>query len=519
MPYSKGTALKEVHPAIALRPTERGAESMKRIVMRDHTIIPPFGEPARDLRILNKPLWLLQRDLLSQHCRGALEVDSLTEIPRNREELLVHRDNLFFNQELIDTFIAQARASGRACQIAFSKDDKAIVTHALRLQDGIRLHPSGAVYVADLFYFPQGYDDAPQPLVVDTIPREMGYYHIPSYMAHKGDLVFQVPLRAFLSVENWVHVFMANSPFGVFAWGRAHEELVERSWKEKLAVSFSTLKDRLNPFAPPWRNHFLASSRLVTIGKGCSIDPTAVIHGPTVIGNNVTIGAGVVITNSLIGNNVTIMQGSHVMLSVVSDRCYLPWNAALFMTSLMENSMVAQLSCLQMCVVGRNTFIGAGNIFTDFNLWDEDWDASDDDLDQPDRTVDDRGIIQTFHKGKLEPVGLPVLGSALGHNVKIGSGFVFYPARMIGSNTTMIYAEPGTAITRNVNVPMGDAAAPASGRRAVFFWPHRYNPDAPRREQPISHHNTDGPPSSEPSLESLEMSLMEATSTRRRRTS
>jgi len=108
---------------------------MKRIVIQDRTPIPPFGEPARDLRILNKPLWLLQRDLLSQHCRGALEVDSLSEIPRDREELLVHRDNLFFNDLLINSFIEQARASGHACQIAFAREDKSITTHALRLQE------------------------------------------------------------------------------------------------------------------------------------------------------------------------------------------------------------------------------------------------------------------------------------------------------------------------------------------------------------------------------------------------
>jgi carbonic anhydrase/acetyltransferase-like protein (isoleucine patch superfamily) len=38
------------------------------------------------------------------------------------------------------------------------------------------------------------------------------------------------------------------------------------------------------------------------------------------------------------------------------------------MTTVMENSMIAQNTCLQMCVVGRNTFIGAGSTFTDFNL-------------------------------------------------------------------------------------------------------------------------------------------------------
>ena len=448
---------------------------MKRIVIRERTPIPPFGEPARDLRILNKPLWLLQRDLLAHHCRGALEVDSLSEIPRERDELLVHRDNLFFNDQLIDTFIAQAKASGHACQIAFARDDKAITTHALRLQDGISLDTQHNVYVADLYYYPDGITEEAEPLIIPTEPREMGYYHIPTYMApNQGDLIFQVPKRVFLSIENWVHVFLANSPFGVFSWGRIQEELALMSWKEKLSVSLSTLADQLNPFAPRWRNHFLASSRLVKIGKNCSIDPTATIHGPTIIGDNVSIGAGVVITNSLIGKNVTIMQGSQVMLSVVSDRCYLPWNAGLFMTTLMENSMVAQLSCLQMCVVGRNTFIGAGNIFTDFDL-----------RNQP---------LHTFHqrRGAAQPekeeIGLPVIGSAVGHNCKIGSGFVIYPARMIGSNTTLIYADSEAVVGRNIqpmtNIDDLEVDEQGEPRRNVYRWPHLLEAREPQPEEP-----------------------------------
>jgi carbonic anhydrase/acetyltransferase-like protein (isoleucine patch superfamily) len=455
---------------------------MKRIVIRDRTPIPPFGEPARDLRILNKPLWLLQRDLLAHHCRGALEVDSLSEIPRDREELLVHRDNLFFNDRLINSFIEQARASGHACQIAFARDDKAITAHALRLQEGIRLDGQRNVYVADLFYYPNGINEEARSLVIDTEPREMGYYHIPSYMAHQGDLVFQVPRRAFLSIENWVHLFLANSPFGVFSWGRIHEQLVEESWKEKLAVSLTTLGHKLSPFSPPWRNHMFSCSRLVKIGKNCSIDPTAIIHGPTIIGNNVTIGAGAVITNSLIGNNVNIMQGCQVMLSVVSDRCYLPFNAGLFMTALMENSMVAQLSCLQMCVVGRNTFIGAGNIFTDFDL-----------INRP---------LQTYHKGQLAEVGLPVLGSAVGHNCKIGSGFVVYPARMIGSNTTLIYADSESVVGRNVQHIVSGDEADESGElvRTVYKWPNRFNVDEAKADPTNSDADS-------PFIEPLQMAL------------
>jgi UDP-N-acetylglucosamine diphosphorylase / glucose-1-phosphate thymidylyltransferase / UDP-N-acetylgalactosamine diphosphorylase / glucosamine-1-phosphate N-acetyltransferase / galactosamine-1-phosphate N-acetyltransferase len=294
---------------------------MKRIVLRDLSLIAPFGEPARDLRILNKPLWLLQRDLLARHCQSVLEVDGWDAIPTGAEELLVHKDNLYFNAAMIDTFIAAARATGQPCQVAFAHDDPMITAHGLRLQDGIRKHDKENVYVADIYYFPRGVAEQPRPLVVNTEPQEMGYYHIPSYMApNQGDLVFQVPLRAICSIENWVQVLMTNSPLGVFAWGRRLEKDVEESWRLKLKIGFRSFIER---------KHFLSSSAVVKVGKNCSIDPTAIIQGPTVIGNNVNIGAGVVITNSLIGSNVTIMQGSQIMLSVVSDRCYLPFRAAL----------------------------------------------------------------------------------------------------------------------------------------------------------------------------------------------
>ncbi|MCK7519780.1 MAG: hypothetical protein MZV64_19660 [Ignavibacteriales bacterium] len=52
----------------------------------------------------------------------------------------------------------------------------------------------------------------------------------------------------------------------------------------------------------------LECSKLVKIGKNCVIDPSAVIHGPTTIGDNVTINAGAVIENCIIGNNVNVSQ-------------------------------------------------------------------------------------------------------------------------------------------------------------------------------------------------------------------
>jgi carbonic anhydrase/acetyltransferase-like protein (isoleucine patch superfamily) len=400
---------------------------MKKVIIRDGTKIPPFNEPARDLRVLNKPLWLYQRDVLTKYCASEIEVDSFDEITVDGGEVLVYRNNLFFDEPFIDAFIAEARASGRARQVAFALDDKAIVTHALPLQGGIR--KEGGIYIADLWYFPRGIMEKPEPLVIDTEPQEKGFYHIPSYMAEDmrhGDVVYYVPLKAFLSIENWVHVLMANSPFGIFAIGAR---------MEKEADKFSFL---LRAFVRALleRKQFLSSSAVVRVGRNTQIDPTAIIQGPSFIGDNVTIGAGAVIVACIIGDNVNVMQGSQLCLSVVSDGCYIPFRAALFMSALMENSMVAQNACVQLCLVGRNSFVGAGVTFADFNVIPK--------------------SLRTMHKGKLQPIGRTVWGGCVGHNCRIGADLTIYPCRTIESDCVLVRSDERAVITKNISYEESD---------------------------------------------------------------
>lgn len=284
--------------------------------------------------------------------------------------------------------------------------------------------------MADLYYYPDGAQIGqvePRPIVVDTQPREMGYYHVPTYMANdRGDLGFQVPMRAFLSIEHWVHVFMANCTFGVFSNGARVEKSLD-SFGTILKVLWRSLLER---------KQFLSSSAMVIVGKNTQIDPAAIIQGPTIIGDHVTIGPGAVINASIIGDNVNIMQGCQLLLSVVGDGSYLAFRAALFMTTLMENSMVAQNTCLQLSVIGRRTFIGAGSTFTDFNL-----------LAKP---------IKVFHKGVLEEVGLPVIGGCVGHNCRIGSGHILFPARSIESDVVLFSKQNRTILAKNVRYEDSD---------------------------------------------------------------
>ena len=406
---------------------------MKKIIIRDQTLIMPFNEFARDLRIMNKPLWLYQRDILSPYCQEEVECSSLRSasfLPPEivSDEVIVYRDNLFFDESLFKEFLSRARESGKAAQIAFSQNDKAIVTHALPLSANIHLRND--VYVADLYYYPNGTsigEVEPVPIVVDTMSTEIGYYRVPTYMSNeRKELLFEVPLRAFLSIDNWVHIFVANCPFGMFSYGARIEKSLD-NLSVMLKVLWRSLLER---------KQFLSSSALVIVGRNTQIDPAAVIQGPTIIGDNVTIGPGCVINASLIGNNVNIMQGAQLMVSVVGDGCYIPFRAALFLTTLMENSMVAQNTCLQACVIGRDTFIGAGNTFTDFNL-----------LAKP---------IKVLHHGKYRNVELPVLGGCVGHNCRIGSGHIVYPARSIESDVVLFAKQERTIITENVKFEDSD---------------------------------------------------------------
>lgn len=394
---------------------------MRKIILRDRHKIFPFNEPARELRVLNKPLWLYQRDLFARYDTEEREVDSLAAINSERVETLVYRDNLFFDRFFLDEFIRRARESGKACRVAFALDDRAINAHAIHLQRGIRRE--GDVYVADMWYFPYGFEPNARPLVMDTEAHEMGYYHVPTHMSNAmGDLVYQVPTRAFCSIEHWVHTVTANVIFGVYADAARLDREIERSARKQLKILWRSMLER---------KQVLSSSEVVRVGRNCSIDPSVVLRGPTYIGNNVSIGPGAVVDVAIIGNNVSIGTGGQVHLSVVSDRCFLPFRAALFTTVMMADSMLAQNTCLQFCSVGRNTFIGAGNTFTDFSL-------------VPSKP------IRAIYEGKPRETGMPVLGSCVGHNCFIGSGMVVHPARAIESDVVLFASPERRVISRTV---------------------------------------------------------------------
>jgi carbonic anhydrase/acetyltransferase-like protein (isoleucine patch superfamily) len=107
------------------------------------------------------------------------------------------------------------------------------------------------------------------------------------------------------------------------------------------------------------------------------------------------------------------------------------------MTTIMDNSMVAQNTCLQMCVVGRNTFVGAGTTFTDYNL-----------IPTPIRALDGHDHLKTSNR--------PVLGGCVGHNCRLGAGMIVYPARTIESDVVLLATKERRVIDKDVRYEESD---------------------------------------------------------------
>jgi carbonic anhydrase/acetyltransferase-like protein (isoleucine patch superfamily) len=139
------------------------------------------------------------------------------------------------------------------------------------------------------------------------------------------------------------------------------------------------------------------------------------------------------------------------MLSTVANNCFLPFRASMFMSSMMESTILAQNTCVQMCVIGRNSFLGAGTTFTDFNLLGELRVGAD-----GEERVVPRPIKAANIQGDLESVGQAVLGSAIGHNCRIGAGMIVFPGRMIESDVVLVASPQRRIITRNVTFEESD---------------------------------------------------------------
>ena len=445
------------------RSKRKRVRRIKRRVLEDHAVVPPFNQRAAELTIGETTLNFYHERLMKEYFekRGyRLELDeSLTDrmqvfmIPPAMDDngdlipYIVYRDSLWFDEEFLNYFITHAQETGRACRAAVPADDKCYQTYTFKLAHNLEASYTAdekPIYTLDLWYLPRGFTPDITTIVIPSDSEEKGFYTVPDFMAtNEGDLTHHLPSRAVLFIETWFHVYIAAIIFGVFTRASRMDESI----KEHNMLSLNLL----------WRavieqKQILSTSAMVKVGRNTTIHPSAIITGPAVIGENCNIGPGAIIDNSTIGDNVSIDSGCVVSLSTVGNNCFLPFRSSIYLTALMDNTIVAQNTCLQMCVIGRNSFIGAGITFTDFNLIGV---TQKDEAGRTIRTVP-RPIGAVNAALDIEDTGQTVLGGAVGHNCRLGSGLIVMPGRMIESDTILFASPQRRVISRSINFEESD---------------------------------------------------------------
>jgi acetyltransferase-like isoleucine patch superfamily enzyme len=397
---------------------------MRKIVIRKPSPIEPFNEPARALRVLNKPLWQWQQDLLAPYVEDQIMVDDPRNAPRDPVETIVHSENVWFDESFLDFFIKEARLKRRPARAAFQTDDPCYLQHGLR-NISRSYTPRADLYYVDLWYFPSGLSDQAEAVVVPSDAAKVPFRHPPIMTPNQPphtESDWYLPQRAVCAIDSWVHLLYANIVFGVF------------SQAQRAGASSGGIQAALLSIVE--RKPTYSTSALVQVGKDCHIDPSAVIRGPCLIGDNVTIGPGVFVSRSVIGSNVVLTGSNHFDLCVLSDDCFFPFGASASMTVFMEGSSAGHGTSMELSVVGRNTVIGSGTVFTDFNI-----------LPVPLKAMGDHHLIE---------IGLPMLGACIGHNCRIGSGLVFFPGRTVESDVVLVASATRRVIAKNITYEESD---------------------------------------------------------------
>jgi len=362
---------------------------MKAYIVSREVEVEPFGDCARDCLIGNKPLGQLQKETLRVLGLEPVFVTDRSQVIDSGEHLVLN-DNLYFSTELLKEFITRSRQQGDATVCALKRGEITNRT-GVTVQD-VAIHPDHVEY--NLCYLPgiKGRNDH-RAVVIDpdefhaTIP-------MPSHMYGSGKYEIPMASKFVIQIDHWVNLWIAN----IVATLVMGANLQKSSILRKL---FMALKARSF-------NQWEILCCMNTVGKNCDIHPTAYIEG-SVVGDDVSLGAGAVVRHSLIGDNVSIGNGVVIEESVVGDGCVILNGRLIFSIFYPRTFSVAEM--VTASFVGKNSFIGLNSTMTDFRL--------------------DGQNVTVMKGGKLVDSSQRFLGACLGHEVYLGAGCIVAPGRSI----------------------------------------------------------------------------------------
>lgn len=131
-----------------------------------------------------------------------------------------------------------------------------------------------------------------------------------------SDLIETIPTRRPVSVEREIFPRFLNRGFPVFAF-KTNGYWNDIGTPQTYLLAHQNLMGRKKY----WTENSLLRKRGALIGKNCRISPEATVAGPVCLGNNVLVGSGAKLTNSVIFSGTRIQKGSEITGAIIGKNC------------------------------------------------------------------------------------------------------------------------------------------------------------------------------------------------------
>jgi carbonic anhydrase/acetyltransferase-like protein (isoleucine patch superfamily) len=410
---------------------------MKAVILTTGRRISPFDDPVGECLVLDRPIQESLTDTL--HQAGAKQArfqDEDSEISGD-EASLVATDDLWLTVELAKAFVSAAKDTGRPSVLAIPEG--LLTQYTETLQDLGRATVDGrACRIYPLAWLPAGEprrlrtsfatdSDGLEPIIVEDQSKPL-HFPLHKALAPEGRLTLPLTDRAAVRICHWMHILRANQ-MALTAYG--HSLLTTP--RIRLLWTFAKARSL---------NRWRVMQKLVHKGKGCDIHPSAIVEAST-LGAGVSVGAGAVVRLSHLADGVSVNDHAHVSASVLGQGASVSRMAMLQGCVLYPGAETGHYG-FQLCVVGRDTFLGGEVFLADFNA---------------------DGEVTVWHDGAVVPAGTNLLGCAVGHDVRIFMGTTVDPGREI-PNGYVILGPRERVISK---IPQGlPRGVPLTGHRGVL---------------------------------------------------
>jgi len=409
-------------------------KKLKAYIVKTNTIISPFGEDVAESLVGWQNLAENRKEIFLRLGMEAEYIDPGQTISDSRYLLIF--DYVYVSQKLLKDFLNSSKKGDKSQSLAVIKN--AAVEYLLPLQELAEYTAPGQkkpAIIYDIFMVSGALPKADnyldlrkhlhqicQPQLVAT--REITVeVRLPTLPGQPAFMLFPITSSLACHITNWVHILWLNHlMFGV-RW-------LERIYKHKGWTSYKLLEAlAIQRSIKPWK----LLQKMVVIGKGCHIHPTAYLEA-AMIGDNVTIGAQACIRNSFVGPGSNLADHTVLLNSTLGADCCTMEDTFLVQCVSYPRAIIGNWK-LQVSLIGRGAYINPWAGFIDAIF---------------------QGHVKVKHNGEIVSSRRAFLGSCIGHEAQVGGKVLIQPGREIPNHYRIVMRPDEVISCIPTNLPPGE---------------------------------------------------------------